>query len=103
MKTLAVLLLAGLLTIAPAAVAPAAQGEAAVAGVGEGVFPSGASFSGVPLTGSTFSMGVLIGADGSAVGEFQTVLAGRTLLGPQYISVVGNVAAGTLTADGRVT
>jgi hypothetical protein len=104
MKLFATLLLASaLLAVAPATIAPAVQSEASVAGVGEGVFPDGASFNGVPLTGSTFGIGVLISGDGSAVGEFQTVLAGSTLVGPQDISVVGSVTAGSLNADGSAT
>jgi hypothetical protein len=82
----------------------AATGETLVTGAADGAFSSAATFSGVTLNGSTFGVGVAIYADGTAEGDFQTVLAGVTALGTaQSISVEGKVKAGSQTATGGVS
>jgi hypothetical protein len=91
--------LASLTAPAPAA----AQDIAGVTGAAEAAFPDGASFAEVSLQGLTLGMGVSIGADGSAEGQFQAVLQGSSLLGePQEILVEGEVDAGDV-ADGVAT
>jgi len=82
----------------------AATGETLVTGAADGAFSSPATFSGVTLSGSTFGVGVAIYTDGTAEGDFQTVLAGATALGTaQSISVEGKVKAGSQTATGGVS
>jgi hypothetical protein len=90
-------------TLAPAAVA--AQDDAArVSGAGEATLPEGVAFYGVALSGMQLGQGILIAADGSAVGQFHAVLSGTSVLGlPQEVTVQGEVNAGTATGDGTVT
>jgi hypothetical protein len=106
MKRFAIVLLAALLVVAPASAQPASatQGETDVTGAGDGVFPSGAALAGVSLSGSQFGIGVIVYADGFALGEFQSLLLGTSLLGtPQNISVDGKVSTGVVNAGGSVT
>ena len=78
--------------------------ETQVTAAASGTFPPGATFNGVPLQGSTFGFGVVVRADGSAVGIFEIVLAGTSLLGQaQDITLVGNVSSGLSNLDGSVT
>lgn len=90
-------------TLAPAAVA--AQDDAArVSGAGEATLPEGVAFNGIALSGIQLGQGVLIAADGSAVGQFHAVLSGTSVLGlPQEITVQGEVNAGEATGAGTVT
>ena len=90
-------------TLAPAAVA--AQDDAArVSGAGEATLPEGVSFFGIVLSGMQLGQGVLIAADGSAVGQFHAVLSGTSVLGlPQEVTVQGEVNAGDASGDGTVT
>jgi hypothetical protein len=82
----------------------AAIGDASVTSAAVGVFPSGTQFNGVNLSGSTMGFGVEVRTDGSAVGDFETVLAGTTLTGAaQNITVEGQVATGRMNPDGSVT
>lgn len=78
-------------------------GATSVTGSGTAAFPSGTVFNGVTLSGSQFGKGLVINADGSASGDFYTVLDGTTLLGPRAITVTGLVSSGTVNADGSVT
>jgi hypothetical protein len=109
MKTRGILLilLAALLggaLMAPGATAVARQSETDVTGAGDGIFPPGASLSGVSLSGSQFAIGVIVYADGTALGTYQSILVGTSLLGQsQNISLDGNVAAGRTNTDGSVT
>ena len=81
-----------------------AAADTEVSAAAEGVFPSGASLSGISLQGSTFAIGIVVRSDGSAVGEFQTVLLGSTLLGrSQSISLEGPVQGGSASAPGTVS
>ena len=90
-------------TLAPASVA--AQDDAArVSGAGEATLPEGVAFYGVVLSGMQIGQGVLIAADGSAVGQFHAVLSGTSVLGqPQEVTVQGEVNAGAANGDGIVT
>jgi len=97
--TAAMLGLAGLMT--PARVA--AQ-DAGVTGAAEAAFPTGAAFNGIPLKGLTLGQGLFITQDGSAGGQFQVVLQGTSPLGtPQNVTVEGEVAGGSVGADGSAT
>jgi hypothetical protein len=104
LRFLLIAILAGVVsTLAPAAVA--AQDDAArVSGAGEATLPEGVSFYGVALSGMQLGQGVLIAADGSAVGQFHAVLSGTSVLGlPQEVTVEGEVNAGAANGDGIVT
>jgi hypothetical protein len=75
-----------------------------VTGAGEGTFPAGTTFSGVPISALNFAIGVLIYTDGTAFGQFQTTLVGTSVLGlEQDIEVEGDATAGVLNADGSRT
>jgi len=88
--------------LAPAAVA--AQDAAGVTGAGEAVFPSGAAFNGVSLSGLTLGQGVWIAGNGTATGQFQAVLLGTSLFGaPQDVTVEGKVSGGSVAGDGSAT
>lgn len=76
--------------------------ETGVTGAGVGIFPDGATFSGIPLSGLELGQGIFIASDGTAQGEFHVVLLGKSLLGlPQEIIVDGKVSNGSVTSDGR--
>ncbi|SRR5712692_130074 len=105
MKKLATLLTAivvGGVVLAPQ---PAvAQTATAVTAAASGIFPSGASFGGVPLNALKCGIGVTIYSTGSAVGQFQTTLIGVSALGlTQNIEVVGKPTAGSLSAANIAT
>jgi hypothetical protein len=86
------------------ALAPAAVQDTGVTGAAEAAFPSGATFNGVPLSGLTLGQGVIIALDGSATGQFQAVLQGTSLLGtPQSVTVEGEVSNGSVGGDGSAT
>jgi hypothetical protein len=81
-----------------------AVGDTGVSAAGAGLFNSSAQLYGVSLRGSTLGGGVIIETDGTAVGDFQTVLSGTTLIGePRDIAVEGVVTSGTLNPNGSVT
>ena len=103
LKFLLIAMLVGAVsTLAPAAVA--AQDDAArVSGAGEATLPEGVAFYGVVLSGMQLGQGVLIAADGSAVGQFHAVLLGTSILGQQEVTVQGEVNAGAAGSDGTVT
>lgn len=95
------LLLGGVPQGRAAAVVP---GPTLLTAAGAGAFPTGASLNGVDLRGGTFGQGVAIFADGSARGDFQTLLVGSNVLGTATtILIVGWVTGGALNADGSVT
>jgi hypothetical protein len=81
-----------------------AASETQVSAAAEGIFPAGAAFGGVSLETSTFALGFVIRSDGSAAGQFQTVLTGTSVLGlAQEIALEGAVTAGNLGAGDTVT
>jgi hypothetical protein len=104
LKVLLIAIFVGVVsTLAPASAA--AQDDAArVSGAGEATLPEGVPFYGVVLSGMQLGQGVLIAADGSAVGQFHVVLSGTSALGqPQEVTVQGEVNAGAAGGDGTVT
>lgn len=107
MKRLIVLFAAITLALALAVTtqrSAAIANETLVTGAADGAFSSPATLSGLTLSGSTLGVGVSIYPDGTAEGDFQTVLAGVTALGTaQSVSVEGKVSAGSMSATGGVT
>ena len=104
LKFLPIAILVGVVsTLAPAAVA--VQDDAArVSGAGEATLPEGVALYGIALSGIQLGQGVLISADGSAVGQFHAVLSGTSVLGlPQDVTVQGEVNAGAANGDSTVT
>lgn len=100
----ALLFLAVLAGVAPRDGAAALLPPTLVTAAGAGVFPATANWGGVQLSGGTFGQGMAVNADGSARGDFQTILAGTSLLGATTrILVVGWATAGTANADGSVS
>jgi hypothetical protein len=88
--------------MAPAPVA--AQDAVGVTGAAEAILPEDATFNGVPLRGLTLGQGMFIAQDGSAMGQFQAVLLGTSVLGtPQNVTVEGEVRDGAVAADGSAT
>ena len=82
----------------------AQSADGLTAGAGAGVYPSGTTFNGVPITGLRFGIGVALPANGTVSGQFQTVLLGLSALGqPQDISVEGEATSGAVNADGSST
>jgi len=94
----------GLASILAPALVAAQDVAAGVTGAGEAIFPGGATFNGVPLSGLTVGQGLFIARDGSATGQFQAVLLGTSLLGtPQNVNVEGEVRDGSVAGAGSVT
>jgi hypothetical protein len=104
MTRLGILLMAMLGLASVMTPARGAAQDAGVTGAAEAVFPNGATFNGVSLNGLTLGQGMFIAQDGSATGQFQAVLQGTTPLGTaQNITVEGEVANGSVGADGSAT
>jgi hypothetical protein len=81
-----------------------AQTETTVTAGAAAVLPSGATFNGIALDGLRFGMLVIISSDGSATGQFQTTLLGRSDGGqPQNIEVEGESKSGSVTSAGSAT
>ena len=75
-----------------------------VVSAAEGIFPSGASLNGVQLSGLQVGKGIITSVNGTARGDFQTLLLGTSMLGqPQNINVEGSASSGSRNADGSVT
>jgi hypothetical protein len=107
MKRLTIGFVAALFVLSAATTSLRAVGigsYALVTGAGNGVFPAGAQFSGVKLSGSTFGEGLEV-SSGSGLGFFHTVLTGTSVSGGvrQNITLNGAVSSGTVNADGSVT
>jgi hypothetical protein len=78
--------------------------ETQVAAAATAYFESGTTFHGIPLQSSNFGIGVVVYSNGAAVGNVEIELSGTTPLDQtQKITVVGNVAAGTVNVDGTVS
>lgn len=79
--------------------------ETDVTGAAAGVLPPGTTFSGVPVEGSTFGLGVVVYPDGTATGNVEIVLEGTSLLGQAQneITLEGKVGAGSVNGDRSVT
>ena len=81
-----------------------AQSQTTATGAGGGAFPSGAAFNGVSLSTLSFGMGVLIAADGTATGDFESALVGTSAAGqPRTITVAGKASSGSFPAAGTAT
>jgi len=94
----------GLTSIVVPMQATAQDDAAGVTGAGEAIFPDGATFNGVTLSGLTLGQGLFIAQDGSAAGQFQAVLLGISLLGaPQDVTLEGEVRNGFVGGDGSAT
>jgi hypothetical protein len=89
---------------APAAERVGAAGDGQLTAAAAGVFPAGTTYLGVALQSSTFGLGVLVHADGSAEGEVEVVLLGASALGlPQAITLQGPASSGAPAAGGGLT
>jgi hypothetical protein len=96
--------LVAILALAPARLALGAATETQISAAAAGYFPPGASFSGIPLQGSTFGIGVVVYPDGTATGDLEIVLAGTSQLGqPQYLTLVAKAETGVANPDGSVS
>ena len=103
MKMRSAVLLMAILAVAAGWTQPAVAQTSITAGSG-GIFPPGTTFNGVPLNGLQSGYGVEIGADGSALGQFCTVLLGTSVLGGQQtISVEGQATSGSRTGVNLAT
>jgi hypothetical protein len=80
-------------------------GAAIVSGGGGGLFPSGTTFNGVPISALQFGFGLDIGPTGGAVvGQFEAVLLGIPVGGVQQrIVIEGTVSSGSWTAANAAT
>jgi hypothetical protein len=105
MKRINFLILAALLvTSAAMSDRVGAVGDTGVAASGWGLLSSSAGPYRDSLRGSTLGGGVIIETNGTAVGDFQTVLSGTTLTGQtKNIVVEAVVTSGTLNPNGSVT
>jgi len=87
----------------PTPTTAAAEGGT-VTGTSQGAFPAGTSLGPVALDSLQLGTGVIIDSDNSAVGNFHSVLTGRSALGqPQEITVEGNVSQGTVDENGTAS
>ena len=105
MKRIKISILAALLLVGAAmSDRVGAVGDTGVSLAGAGLFSSSAELYGVSLRGSTLGGGAIIETNGTAVGDFQTVLSGTTLTGqPQNIVVEAVITSGALNPNGSVT
>ena len=84
--------------------AAAVVGDSIVTGAGAGVFPAGASFNTIELSGGTFGIGAQILSTGAASGSLEVQYTGNSLIGlSQWITINGWVTSGTSNPDGSVT
>src|SRR5437899_10554852 len=80
----------------------AAEDVAGVTGAGEAIFSGGATVSGLSLSGLTLGQGVSLAQDGSAMGQFQAVLVGASLIGVhENVTVDGEERNGCVVGAGR--
>jgi hypothetical protein len=104
MKRTAIWLAAALVAVALSPRPADAQPETTVTAGAAAVFPSGATFNGVPLDGLRFGIGVSISSTGVAEGRLQTTLLGTSALGqPQSIEIEGKAISGSAAVAGTVT
>src|SRR5438270_10994148 len=94
-------ILAALVALGPDR-AGAADDGGMIAGAGTGVFPGGAVFAGVSLSGLEFGQGVLTAPDGTATGTFHAVLQGSSPVTVEGTVDTGAVA-GTAAFGGTAT
>ena len=73
-------------------------------GAGAAFYPSSTTFNGVPISEVRFGVGIDLPGGRPVTGQLQALLVGFSLLGqPQNISVEGEAASGTVSADGSST
>ncbi len=69
-----------------------------------GTYPSGTTFNGIPINGVQSGYGVKIGDNGSASGQFCTILLGVSALGlEQDIRIEGKATSGSQNSMNFVT
>lgn len=84
--------------------AAAVATDAVVTGAGAGVFPAGANYASVQLSGGTYGLGVQTTNTGSATGDLEVQFNGTSLIGlDQSITVVGQITTGTDNGNGTMT
>ena len=84
--------------------AAALGGDNVVTAAGAGVFPAGANYAGVQLSGGTFGIGVQTTSAGAATGDVEVQLNGTSLIGlDQQITIVGKMTTGTDNGNGTMT
>jgi hypothetical protein len=84
--------------------AAALGGDNVVTAAGAGVFPTGANYAGVQLSGGTFGVGVQTTSAGGATGDLEIQFNGTSLIGlDQTITIVGKMTAGTDNGNGTMT
>jgi hypothetical protein len=84
--------------------AAAVGGDNVVTAAGAGVFPTGANYAGVQLSGGTFGVGLQTTSAGSASGDLEVQFNGTSLIGlDQSITVVGKMTSGTDNGNGTMT
>jgi hypothetical protein len=94
---------AAILAVALWSVPASAQSTSVTVGVG-GIYPPGTTFNGVPINALQSGYGVEVATDGSALGQFSTVLLGVNALGlQQNIAIVGKATSGSRTAANIAT
>jgi hypothetical protein len=99
MKKLMFAILFAALVLAPGAVMAQSDGRS-VAGAASGSFPAAATLGAIPVSGVDLGTGVVIEADGSALGWFHAVLsAGQS----QQITIEARITQGAVAEDGSVS
>jgi len=108
-KTIVGSLLAALVVVSVAVALPRQQAAAVggpdvVTAGGAGIFPAGASFSGIELAGGTFGIGIQTDGAGTAKGDLEAQLNGTSLIGlSQWITVTGWITSGAQNPDGSMS
>jgi hypothetical protein len=99
----AVLFTAILLSTLLGAPQPAPAETSVTVGAG-GIYPDGTTFNGVPINGLQSGYGLQIADNGSALGQFCTILVGVSELGlEQNIIIMGQATSGSRTAANAST
>ena len=93
---------------APVQVVPAATGTTAitvtsVTAAGGGVFPAGAGFNGVALSGMRLGLGINAAPDGTSIGDFETTLLGTSGGVSRALTVEGLAGRVSSTVPGTAT
>ena len=108
-KTILGFLLATVVVVSVAVGVPRQQAAAVggpdvVTAGGAGIFPAGASFSGVQLAGGTFGIGVQTDGAGTAKGDLEAQLNGTSLIGlSEWVTITGWITSGAQNPDGSMS
>jgi len=101
---LAAVLIASVAIAFPQERAAALVGTTVVTAGAAGIFPAGASFSGIQLAGGTFGLGIQGTSTGTANGDLEIQLNGNSIIGlSQWITITGWITQATVNADGTIT